>query len=620
MNLVDALAARWRAFLAALGREADAAALAEATVREIRTTVVALVRDARTQKAIMARERLADWPLIVMGLPWETGFDQREHDGAVYYHGREPAQTTLTHVTIGGAEILLRRDFGQGAVAAFTYTSGKRWPVDVSAADAAAALERAARAHKHAVAASIARQLREGGGSPFDMGFWDLACDEPLPFAPTRCALVVSIEREVQAGRARPMIAHDTGKPHYDLLIGTVHAAAAKKVDLDSLSGGKWAIRFPGSSGTAKQPDKLQLTLFDPAAGDKPHEALVRGITQWRGAFGLRNWIAIERILSDAGRAGRAFWRVEDHMDALGVSASWRERPENRARVIDLFRFFASTELVYEHQDERRRVRDRILRTGAEFDVKVGAKWELEGIEIVPHPSIYSGVRRPDGTLGRDFWPLPVELAQLDHDDFAPAIALGVILPFWFQWELRAGHEVIERHAWKLLEVAGLDATGGRGGHVARVLAVLDVNLRKLVEIGVLAGFTWEKAGDARSRIELRPSHASMDRVLRRLTPTADPHPAALAALPATGADLASWRSGRGMTQAALATALECNEKTIRRAEAEGEKPLSRKLAAALRGRFGTGQKPAHDGAQPDKNPHTMAPNRTKTRTRWRRA
>jgi len=486
-----------------------------------------------------------------------------------------------------------------------------RWPGNVTAEQVAAALDKAPRTHEDkALATTIAGALRAD--------FLTAAREyDASPLPPLFCAMVLSVLGEVRADAGRRMIAIDAGKPHHAMLAGMSLAAGAETLDIEPAAKGTWKLFFP-EPADAEEP-KLQLTLLDVDAGESPNETLLAGIKQWRSAFGLRNWIALQKLLSDAGRSGKVFWRVEDHLDALGLSSSWRSRPENRNRVIDEVRALMSIVLVYQHENEEQRIRARILSPGAEFDVRQGAAWELDGIELTIHPSLYSGVRRQNGAIGRNFWPLPPELATVDHDDFGPALAMGPILAIRFRLAAQTS-EVPELRigAAKLLKMAGLDAADKGRGHARRVLDQLAANLDELVRIGVLASATWEKPGDLRSIVVLRPAAASVDRAVRGLQPTADVHPALVAALPATGAELAAWRKERKLTQGALALALGCSERTIRSAEgAEGER-LNRKLAGALRDRFGTGKNPAHGSAKPAKTPHTDPQNRQKPRTRIR--
>jgi len=457
---------------------------------------------------------------------------------------------------------------------------GELWPADVSAEDLAQALD-AVKGKFAFLACEIAAAVR------VDM-FRARLHYAKSDLVPDRAAFIVSVLKDIREGLACRMIALDAGQPHHALLSSVARGSAAQNISLARETEGTWALRFPEPAGASKDP-KLQLTLFD-TSGESPSETLLAGIKQWRSAFGLRNWVALQKLLSDAGRSGKVFWRVRDHLDALGVSKSWRSRSDNVAKVVDEIRALASIELVYEHANKEHRLRGRIIQPGPEYDIKRGAAWELEGIELSIHPSLYSGVRARDGSIGRDFWPLPPELATIDHERFGPALTLGPVLAIRFRWATTGQPDIPELRIGvaKLLEMGGIDPAREGRGHQSRVLKTLDANLRELVRVGVLGSATWETPGDVRSIVLLRPSHRSVDRAVRGLLPTADPHPQLIEALPMTGRELAVWRQSRGLTQAALADALGVARRTIIRAEADATKQLLRKLVEALRHCFGT--------------------------------
>lgn len=596
----------------------EAQRLAEAEAARITEFATLLVPDKRERSAVLARASLAStWPIrfevpgLVPGLfpghtfaeDCETFIVRTNRAGArSYIHSVRTSDEAALYTTVAILPPLPRTmlihtpgEPADGRIRAImsAVTGGLidglstvsppflgRWPGNVTAEQVAAALDKAPRTHEHkALATTIAGALRAD--------FLTAAREyDASPLPPLFCAMVLSVLEEVRAELASPMMALDAGQIHHAFVTGTIRAATSEGF-YERHSPGRLILAFPDKNNA---PDtRLQLEL--PFTGDAPGQSLINGILRFRSMFGLRNWAALQTLLSKEGRSGRILWRLSDHLDAMGVSPTWRGRARNRKNVLDEVRALASIELVWE-PDSKNRIIAPILQTGHKHATKRGEDWEIDGIELTIHPSLYSGVRGADGNPGRMYWPVPATLAALDHERFGPALALGLILPMRFRWDQKSAEEgeapILRLSAATLLETAGVNEHRKGRGHAPRVLRALDTNLRELVRIGVLASATWEKPGDLRSIVVLRPAAASVDRAVRGLRPPADVHPALVAALPATGAELAAWRKERKLTQGALALALGCSERTIRSAEgAEGER-FGRKLAGALRDRFGT--------------------------------
>ena len=629
MNLAPILTARVEVAFRRLAHDrsvtfgpGDAQRIAEAEAQRIAELATLLIPDKRERSAVLARASLAStWPIrfevpdLVPGL----------RPGRTFYASEPTADGRVRTLFAEGGEIMIgrttewpRNDAFRTIVAIlpplprtmFIHTPGippegplrtltaaaaegaisnlstllppffGRWPSDVTAEQVAAALDKTPRDHEHkALATTIAGALRAD--------FLAAAAEhDTSALPPVRCAAVLSVLGEVRTELASPMMALDAGQIHHAFVTGTIRAATSEGFH-ERNSPGRLILAFPDKGN---EPDtRLQLEL--PYTGDAPGQSLINGILRFRSMFGLRNWATLQTLLSREGRSGRILWRLSDHLDAMGVSPTWRGRARNRKNVLDEVRALASIELVWE-PDNKNRIIAPILQTGHKHATKRGEDWEIDGIELTIHPSLYSGVRGADGNPGRMYWPVPATLAALDHERFGPALALGLILPMRFRWDQKGAEEgeapILRLSAATLLETAGINERRKGRGHAPRVLQALDTNLRELVRIGVLASATWEKPGDLRSIVVLRPAAASVDRAVRGLRPPVDVHPALVAALPATGAELAAWRKGRKLTQGALALALGFSERTIRSAEgAEGER-LGRRLAGALRDRFGT--------------------------------
>jgi hypothetical protein len=318
--------------------------------------------------------------------------------------------------------------------------------------------------------------------------------------------------------------------------------------------------------------------------GEQLSEALVRELKEWRGWMGLRNWAALQRLLSVEGnREGWVRWTLDAHMNALGYSPRARESVETQRRVAQEVELFTELELAVYDQQDRLRERRPLVHVGSKFDRLHGSEWRLEGMELRINALLYQGVRDNEtGKLGSNYGLAAPELPQVDHARHPHTIALGIILPI--RWRLAWGDRVdhVRLKGASLLHLAGIAYSKH---DPARAWDALERDLEELRRIGGLGRWAWEgPPRESDSIVVLHPPEWARDRLERGVAPLElPPAPSVL-----TGTELRKWRDARGLTQVAAAEMLGVSVDTVKRGEARGAAPLTRALVRALTAKLAT--------------------------------
>lgn len=390
-------------------------------------------------------------------------------------------------------------------------------------------------------------------------------------------ALLYLAEQEVKRERDKPRIAVDAGKPHHDLVSGwrdlvrerggrgTVHAVR---------EGDRYALLPKGKDRPAAP------QLFLPFDGEGLHFATVKALRDLVKPEGLRHWTALLRLLSvEGGRRGWVRWTMAAHLDALGYSERARRDPETLDRVARQVELLTFLELALYDAGGKERDRTPLLHVGAKHDRLEGSAWRLDGMELRMNPWLYGGVRdAASGELGSNFFPVPVELARVDHGRYPYAHSLGLLLAMRWRWDLGDGLGELTLAGHNLLDTAGIRWAQRRA---ARIWSKLEHDLAELQRIGQLGGWTWTDGAPSRAGMcRLRPAEALLDRVVRGVLPDERPP----ADLPLTGAELRAWRELRAWSQAELARRIGVNQATVSRAEGRGAAALPPRLRDALTG------------------------------------
>lgn len=372
----------------------------------------------------------------------------------------------------------------------------------------------------------------------------------------------------------RPFIALDAGRTHHTILARWRDLPKGGSMRVTPREGFAEIITPDASGNVALRLDVQEIPM-----------RLIEAIRHWRSWHGLRHWAALQRLLTRAGRTGAIRWTLNDHLDALGLSARARREPRIRNKIANEVEALTRLEIAVYNQDGSLRLRGPILAVTQRGEALRGSEWALEGLELVIHPILYEGVRKGSGELGTLWAPAPAELAHIDERMYPYALALGLILPIRWRWDQTDdGHGPLVLTGEKLLETAGIQRSERNPG---RSWVTLERNLQVLQDIGGVGSVEWEpgERNTLSGRCRIAPPPWVRDRLVHHLLPKEELSHTTLL----TGTDLAEWRRSLELTQAELAQQLELSERTIRRAEGLSDRPLTTPVREALR-RF---QKPS---------------------------
>ena len=395
---------------------------------------------------------------------------------------------------------------------------------------------------------------------------------------PYRCmvtpalALLYLLEREVKENQQRTFIAIDTCKEHTKLVESWRDLPKSKRTTIHSpITHGRLELILPDSH----EKRHLQLSLALP---DEPLASQVSSaLREWRSWVGLRHWVAFQSQITVNQRLGWVRWTVEEHLKAMGYRKDRRRRLELRRAAAEMIELFTQIELgIYDDKGKIRERRPLVLK-GNTYERLVGSEWEIEGLELKINPLLYRGVRDPEtGKLGSNWWPTPKELPHIDHQNYGPAIALGTVLPARWRMEIvQSNKSYIDLKGDSLLRAAGLPY---RQRNVVATWRSVERNLTELQRRGGLEEWQWQGSPDLSTVCRLYAPTWAVDRIAHGVPPKENkPSPAAL-----TGSELKSWRKKEGLTQRGAAQMLGVGESTIRRAERNPTRPLSKNLREAL--------------------------------------
>ncbi len=455
-----------------------------------------------------------------------------------------------------------------------------RWPADVAPKDVDDWLEDAP---DPAEAARLRETIR--GGTPFDWAWgittvvmaaeqalagkknlvteiWDFSRVLALG---TLAAHAFRAGRAAQRDREKPFLALDAGPAHHALLNGWRDLPKDRQPHKTIVQDG-WAEILASSQHIRLRLDVRELP-----------ERIIHAVREWRGWQGLRHWAALHRLLTLEGRTGFVRWKLDAHLDALGYSDRARRDPAVRKVVADEVEALTRLELAIYHRSGELRMRGPVLSVTQRAEALHDSEWALEGLVLAIHPALYEGVRQRDGSLGSLWAPAPADLARVDHVRHPYALALGLILPIRWRWDLGQERDSITLTGQSLLEAAGIRFDPHKP---SRAWNALERDLAELQRAEGLGAVSWEP-GEERTlagRCHLYPPQWVRDRMVHRLTPLEAPRGPSIL----TGGELKAWRRAKGWTQVQAAEALGVGTRTLKRAEADPDAALGRALEEAL--------------------------------------
>ncbi len=342
-------------------------------------------------------------------------------------------------------------------------------------------------------AASLVMAAEQGvaGEQDFLSRVWELARVLALS------ALSAHAVRAAQRDRERPFMALDAGPAHHALLNGWRDRPKDRQPHKTPVMDG-WAEILAPTRQVRLQLDVRELP-----------ERIIHAVRAWCGWQGLRHWAAWHRLLTTEGRTGFVRWKIEAHMDALGYSDRARRDDSVRKVVADEVEALTRLELAIYHRSGELRMRGPVLSITQRAEAIYDSEWALEGLVLAIHPALYEGVRDRDGTLGSLWAPAPADLARIDHVRHPCALALGLILPIHWRWDLAKGRECVTLTGQGLLETAGIKFDSNKPG---RAWTSLERDLAELQRVEGLGEVRWCQAGGERTlggRCHLYPPSGS---------------------------------------------------------------------------------------------------------------
>lgn len=396
-------------------------------------------------------------------------------------------------------------------------------------------------------------------------------------------ASVYQAWRAIEEDRQRPAYAMPANREAHDLVM-----AASRKMRRQRNGGPRKTLEL---RRPVEHPDgAVRFEVIAPGggtsgftiAGHKLRDVTIEAMKRFLTPEGMRHLAAVLCLLSTrGGRTGRFVWRVDDHLASLGLTQASLHHPELRQRCRNMIRLFTRFEVALHHPDGTLRARQRFLSIDTEFDKRVpSGEWEVEGLELHISPILYAGVRNVEtGEAGKNWWPVPTDLAQIDHVRFPYAIGLGHALAIRWRWDAQERDHVPLRGA-TLLELAGIKQSPKKPEDAWNVLRA---TLEELMNRNALDRYEWPTDPWAADTVcKLYAPKWARDRVVHKIRPAEDI--LALPPPPATGATLKAWRKTKRYTQAQAAKALGVSVATVERAEAPANisKPLGKSLREAL--------------------------------------
>lgn len=302
---------------------------------------------------------------------------------------------------------------------------------------------------------------------------------------------------------------------------------------------------------------QLELQLDDPSS---PFLAIGRQY----GDAAVRELVALFFFAwANGSRPGEWWWWPDEHLELVGLARN----KENRAAVAARMSRLQNTRL------------EAHFETGKPLVGPLVGHRMTDGTarKLALHDALYAGVRRPDGTYGNYWWPVPLAQLRLNATGSAGrAHVLSVVAGSLFRANLTKPYASIT--AGRLTDRLGIARRNDRDTDTRAAR-----ELRQTLDTGQAAGMVsrveCEDFSNPRAVVRLYPGEEAL-----RVAAGAAPHRPTQ--LPATGADLDQWVREARITLRDATEMLELPYSTLRRAIGYGERPLPTNVRAALRRRL----------------------------------
>jgi DNA-binding XRE family transcriptional regulator len=463
----------------------------------------------------------------------------------------------------------------------------RRWPIEVAVLDLAITLEKTG----NAKAKTMAKWLRAGdpaayAGQDQDPTRWQhdqwlieharhkgvVPDDSPFwAWPPIGCAVILASLRAVRDDARRPTVPIAAGKASRAAIAVVSQGPRGPWIETQ-VRGNTFELVWNG------RPRAYQLALPFRGAFEA---SIIRGILTELHEDGLRDYLVLQRMAARAGRTGTFRWTWQEHRERTAYD---RRIAQDNLRDAE-----AAAEVTARlWKLKGAEVRQSVTRAdGAKAWVRIGPFGlidipaaatmpdgaSLERAAIALNPTLYEGAHRDADQP--NFALLPDEALTLDGRTLRLATLLALDMRY-----ARDDGGVIVRTAGALWEYVHLRDGVPEPKEWSRADDALQHALDQLQAAGVRGGWTRAPGPAApETHYTLRPPVWWRDQVVLEVPPEMG---LPQAQTPRTGAELRTWREKRGWTQAELAKRFDVNVKTVKRAEAEPDKPLGRALAKAL--------------------------------------
>ena len=392
-------------------------------------------------------------------------------------------------------------------------------------------------------------------------------------------------EKKQPEEQTQPVVAVDSSDSHHALLS---HWKENNKIKRNLPS--KKQILNVSRAGNKiyliekRKPLQLELNL---PTDQGAQGAIIAGIQRMFQAEGLRHWAALLRLWSiEGGRTGRVRWVLDEHLAALGYHERQQRNQEIRDRISLVIQAMTRLEFVLFDGNGKERFRAPLIHVELAKEIKVDENvneeeddeknWRVEGMILRANEALFSGIRDFEtGRIGKNWWPVPPELATINHCYHPHAVPLGLLLAIRWRWAMNEGKDFISLKGENLARLAGL--TTEKHNEV-RTLEAIERDLTALQDIKLVGHWEWKGKPGFAKVITLWPSQWSTNIAFGS---TKLIEAKSEADVPVTGESLRIWRKEKCLTQEQLAERLGVSERTIRRIEEQ--KKLSMKVISKLR-------------------------------------
>lgn len=245
-------------------------------------------------------------------------------------------------------------------------------------------------------------------------------------------------------------------------------------------------------SPKVKADAKIDRNLF--AFDEKINEeSLAFHIKKTYGAFGLRHLLALIIGLEDHGRTGTFMWKVNEHLDRMGIrrKSGGEFDPEDKRTAVEVLRIFTSLQITAQKKDKKSGKEvisfKRLFTYDGGFIEKLHDKVTNQGIEIRATDFWYKHAFEPPDGSAPQYTKLLRQIAKENHRYRPYAILLTPLLALW--WRMSQTRKLTVKN---LMDWCSLDYSH-KNTHRMRDLRDIETELNYMKDQGYLG--EWQNEG-----------------------------------------------------------------------------------------------------------------------------